>query len=261
VTLNYVNYVPSLCENLFSLNKALKKGFKVSNDGVVVSLTYKHVKLIFDCVINATDGCVTGVLMKPILSKNINGFANASISNERIYDINHLHKLFGHCGQEILNKTIKMYGFKSSGSFDTHEQCAIAKARQKNVNKSWLSSSNLAGERLYADTSLIKERSFGGAKFWTLIVDDYTDYCWIFVMKNKLDIKTRIMTLLTDLKIANRIVKFITCDNSGKNMTMKNDSEIKSFGINLNFPALEFLKEMERLSKSFKHFMEESGLC
>jgi hypothetical protein len=74
------------------------------------------------------DGCVTGVLMKPILIDNINGFANVSISNERIYDFNHLHKLLEHCGQKILNKTIKMYGFKSYGSFDTCEQCAIAKA-------------------------------------------------------------------------------------------------------------------------------------
>jgi hypothetical protein len=37
--------------------------------------------------------------------------------------------------------------------------------------------------------------------------------------------------LLTDLKIANRIVKFIRCDDAGENMTMKNDPEIKSFGI------------------------------
>jgi hypothetical protein len=29
--------------------------------------------------------------MKPILSDNINGFANGSTSNERIYDINYLH--------------------------------------------------------------------------------------------------------------------------------------------------------------------------
>jgi hypothetical protein len=108
VTMNDVKYVPSLCVNLFSLNKALKKGFEVSNDGVVVSLNYKHVKLTFDRVIYAMDGCVTGVLMKPILSNNINRFANASINNERIYDINHLHKLFGHFGQEIINKTIKM---------------------------------------------------------------------------------------------------------------------------------------------------------
>jgi hypothetical protein len=192
VTLNDVMYVPSLCVNLFSLNKALKKGF---NDGVVVSLNYKHVKLMFDRVIHATDSCVTGVSMKPMMSNNINGFSNASISNERIYDVNHLHKLFGHCGQEILNKTIKMYGFKSSGSFDTCEQCAIAKAQQKNVNKNWLGSSNLPGECLYIDISSIKERSFGGAKFWALIVDDYTDYCWSFVMKNKSDLKTRIKTL------------------------------------------------------------------
>jgi hypothetical protein len=135
VTMNDVKYVPSLCVNLFILNKPLKKGFKVSNDGVVVNLNYKHVKLTFDHVIYATNGCVTGVLMKPILSDNINGFANASTSNERIYDINHLHKLFGHCGQGILNKTIKMYGFKSSGSLDTCEQCAIAKARQKTLTR------------------------------------------------------------------------------------------------------------------------------
>jgi hypothetical protein len=99
VTLNDIKHVPSLCVNLFSLNKALNKGFKVSNDGVVISLTFKHLKLTFDRVIHATDGCVTGVLMKPIMSNNINGFANASISTRRIYDIIHLHKEFEHCGQ------------------------------------------------------------------------------------------------------------------------------------------------------------------
>jgi hypothetical protein len=66
VTLNDVKYVPNLCVNVFSLNKALKKGFKVSNDGVVVSLNYKNLKLTFDRIIHDTDGCVTGVLMKAI---------------------------------------------------------------------------------------------------------------------------------------------------------------------------------------------------
>jgi hypothetical protein len=60
--------------------------------------------------------------MNTILIKNINVFANASISNERSYYINYFHKVFGHCGQEILNNTIKMYGFKSSDDFDTYEQ-------------------------------------------------------------------------------------------------------------------------------------------
>jgi hypothetical protein len=65
-----------------------------------------------------------------------------------------------------------MYEFKSSGNFDTCEQCAIAKARKKNVNKNWLGSSNLPGKHLYVDIISIKERSIGGAKFWALIVDD-----------------------------------------------------------------------------------------
>jgi hypothetical protein len=190
--------------------------------------------------------------MKSMMSNNINGFANASISNQRIYDINHLHKLFGHCGQEILNKTIKMYGFKSSGSFDTCEQCAIAKARQKNVNKQWLGSSNLPGERLYINMSSIKERSFDGAKFWALIVDDYSDYCWSFVMKNKSDLKTRIKTLLTDLKIANQIVKFIRYDDAGENMTVKHDPEIKSFGIKFEFSGPRTLQRNRKVERKFQ---------
>jgi hypothetical protein len=171
--------VPSLFVNLFSLKKAMKKGFKVSNDGVVISLNYKQVKLTFDCVIHATDGCVTGVLMKPILNNYINEFANASISTKEvmisIICISYLkitvkkystiqfkcmgfnHKLFRYCGQEILNNTINMYGFKSANSFDTCEQCAIAKSRQKNVNKNWLVSSNLPGEHLYVDSSSFKK--------------------------------------------------------------------------------------------------------
>jgi hypothetical protein len=83
--------------------------------------------------------------------------------------------------------------------------------------------------------SSIKERSFGAAKFWALIVDDYTDYCWSFVTKNKLDLKAKIKKILTDSKIAYWIVKFIRCDYSGKNMTIKNDPEIKSCGIKFEF--------------------------
>jgi hypothetical protein len=103
------------------------------------------------------------------------------------------------------------------------------------VNKNWLGSSNLPGERLYVDISSIKERSFGRAKFWALIVDNYKDYYWSFVLKNKSDLREKIKTLLTDLKIANWNVRLIRCDDAGENMTMKNDPEIKSFGIKFEF--------------------------
>jgi hypothetical protein len=208
--------------------------------------------LTFDRIIHATDGCVTGVLMKPIMSNNINRFANASIRNERSYDINHLHTLFGHRCQEILNNTIKMYGFKPSDNFDTCEQCAIAKTQQKNVNKNWLGSSNLSGERLYVDISSVKERSIGGAKFWDLIVDDYTDYCWSFELNNKTNLRLKIKTLLTDLKIANWNVKFIRCDNAGENMTVKNDPEFKSFGTRFEFSGPRTPQRNVKVERKFQ---------
>jgi hypothetical protein len=120
--------VPNLCVNIFSLNKSLKKGFKVSNDVVVVRINCKHVKLTFECVINGKDGRVTEILMKPITLNNINGFANVSIINERTYDINHFQKLFGRYGQETLSNMVKLYGFKSSRNFETCEKYSIAKA-------------------------------------------------------------------------------------------------------------------------------------
>jgi hypothetical protein len=38
VRLKEVNNVPELCVNLFRINKALKKGFKLINDGVSMCL-------------------------------------------------------------------------------------------------------------------------------------------------------------------------------------------------------------------------------
>jgi hypothetical protein len=88
-------------------------------------------------------------------------------------------------------------------------------------------------ERLYIYIISIKETSFGGAKFWALIADNHKDYCWSFVMKNKLDLKGK--TLLTNLKITGIYVKFIRCNDTSKNMTMKNDPEIKSIDFRLEF--------------------------
>jgi hypothetical protein len=103
------------------------------------------------------------------------------------------------------------------------------------VKENWLGSSNVPGELIYNDLSSNKERSFGGAKFWALIVDNYTDYCWNFVMKNKSDLKGKIKTLLTDLKVADLNVRLIRFDDPGKNLTLKNDPDIKSFGVKPEF--------------------------
>jgi hypothetical protein len=69
--------------------------------------------------------------------------------------------------------TGKGFGYDVVGDYMTCEACSVAKARQKNINKDWKGSSINPGERLYADISSIKGESYGGSKFWALVVDDY----------------------------------------------------------------------------------------
>jgi hypothetical protein len=54
-------------------------------------------------------------------------------------------------------------------------------------------------------------------------------------MKNKSDLTEKIKTLLTDLKISGLNESFIGCDNAGEKMKMKNDPEIESFGVKVEF--------------------------
>ena len=73
------------------------------------------------------NGFVTSVRMKALLPEVIyDGVANTTIG--KIYDINHLHRVFGHCGLETLKKTVKMYELKFSGKLEVCEDCAVAKA-------------------------------------------------------------------------------------------------------------------------------------
>jgi hypothetical protein len=42
------------------------------------------------------------------------------------------------------------------------------------VNKDWKGGSNTPRERSYVDIRSIKGNSFGGAKLWALVVDDFS---------------------------------------------------------------------------------------
>ena len=56
VVLQDVKYVPELWVNLFSINKALKDGFKIGNDGIVIHLTKGSTTLSFDRILNTKNG-------------------------------------------------------------------------------------------------------------------------------------------------------------------------------------------------------------
>ena len=63
ILLDDYKYSPNLDVNLFSITKALSKGWKLSNDGVKLILTKNNAKLIFDKVLHTKDGVLCGIDM------------------------------------------------------------------------------------------------------------------------------------------------------------------------------------------------------
>jgi hypothetical protein len=54
-------------------------------------------------------------------------------------------------------------------------------------------------------------------------------------LRAKGDLKAKVTTLLTDLKIAGVKVKFIRCDDSGENKALFEECRSKGFGIKFEF--------------------------
>jgi hypothetical protein len=180
---------------------------------------------------------------------------NESTINDTSH-INYANKLFGHCGSEVLKSTEEIHDIKMSRSFEIREDCAITKAKQKNMSKLWPGNSKVAGEILYIDKSSIKERSFGGAKYWTLIINDHTICCWSFVLNNKSNLKGKVRSLLSELKlkVVGINIKLIQCDDNREKKSMMEDSGNKAFGIKFEFSGPAKLKRkcnVERKSQTF----------
>ena len=69
VTLHDCKYIEGLPQNLFSITKALAKGWKLSNRGVHIVLTQRDSTIEFDTVSPTTTGCVMTVHMVPLVPK------------------------------------------------------------------------------------------------------------------------------------------------------------------------------------------------
>jgi hypothetical protein len=54
-------------------------------------------------------------------------------------------------------------------------------------------------------------------------------------LKNKNDLKSKVMTLLTDLKIAGIVVKYIRSDNSGENKSLFDKCKAQGYGVKFEF--------------------------
>jgi hypothetical protein len=150
-------------------------------------------------------------------------------------DVNNLHKLLGHCGEVNARLTGKAYGYEVTGKFDVCEACSTKKARKKNINKEWKGGSSISGKRFYVDISSIKGTSFGGAKFWALIIDNFLSYCWSYFLKKKDELKDKVVERIKELKNKNIRVKFLRLDDAGENYALEEECKQQNLTVKFEY--------------------------
>ncbi len=90
------------------------------------------------------------------------------------------------------------YGVKWTGKFDVCTHFTQAKARQANIPKEVPeeNKTEVPCERLHMDIGSIKARSFGGANYWLLILDEATGFIFSFFLKKKNDTPQVVVNLI-----------------------------------------------------------------
>ena len=81
------------------------------------------------------------------------------------------------------------------------------------------------------------KKSIFGNDYWILVVDDYTGKSWSFFVKKKSQVASKIEDLLTKLKTAEYVTKFLRCDNAGENVSGLTKLVCDKFNIQIEFAA------------------------
>ena len=216
VVLSDVLYVPDLWVNLFSITKALTKpAVKLSNEGQLIKLNLEqNQKLVFDKVFKCGSGQLVGVDIKPTKEY-------ASIASVKLpYDT--LHAQLGHPSEAVVKATANAFGLKLENEKQACADCALGKSKIKNIPKLNTKRSTEKLERVSIDISYVNFTSFGGAKFWLLIQDEYTDFLWSKFLKSKDEVVPVMLQWIKEIQKETKLkVKTIRCDNSGENKALQ----------------------------------------
>jgi hypothetical protein len=136
----------------------------------MISLKKGSVSATFDRVIKTVNLSISGIKMTTH-APSVAYISKGSLTAIKEIDVNKFHEMIGHCGVDSLKKTANIHGLKLKGEFKVCEDCALAKARQRNVNQDWKGGSKVPGERVYLYISSTKGESYGTSCFWALVID------------------------------------------------------------------------------------------
>jgi hypothetical protein len=108
----------------------------------------------------------------------------------------------GHPSEATTLATVKAFGVRLVGQIKPCEDCALSKAKAKMISKVPVKWASKPGGQMCIDISWPSTRSIGGKYHWLFVVDDCTDYAWIFFLKQKSETKDMMIALIKELKQA-----------------------------------------------------------
>jgi hypothetical protein len=134
IVINDVKFLPELCANVFSVNKALKNGFKFSNKNENISLTKCSASITFDRNIKSLDGTVSGIKMV-YLDFPTAYVAQNKLDSGKSVNVSKFHEIIGHCGIDFLKKTAQVQGLKLKGDFKVYEDVLLQSQGRRALTK------------------------------------------------------------------------------------------------------------------------------
>ena len=159
---------------MFSIEKGIKEGWKLSGDQEGLVLMRDSVKLVFDMTEN-------GAIICEYLQREHKIGAVLASTGEAI-SIEKAHTMTGH-HDEANSKIVLEWGwFLKKGPMLPCEACSVSKAKQLAINKNMDNSKKAtrAGKRIFSDLATIKVPQGSGTtttnKNWHIVVDQYTGY-------------------------------------------------------------------------------------
>ena len=221
ISLEDYKYSPELGVCLFSLTKAIEKGWSLSNEGLKIVLRKRNAQIEFDQVLKTKDGILCGVELLPRIGESMYG-ASDEAGGEKdskkaaVYmDINRFHRTFGHPSEQSMRSTAKFYNWRLTGTFEACEDCQKSNAQQKNVGKLAVDQKKNPGERVFIDcSSVVDHMSLGGATRWLGIADDATGFMWSKLLDSETEAPDVMIKFLLKMNERGTPVKFIRCDDA-----------------------------------------------
>jgi transposase InsO family protein len=127
-------------------------------------------------------------------------------------------------------------GYQVIGKQKTCEACELSKAKRKSIKKTMLTRAKTPCERMFVDITGPFSKTLGGTRYWLQIVDDASRMGFCFFLKTKDEIGIKMELFIKQIKVLDKEITTIRCDNAGENISHLQRIAIE-YKINIEFTS------------------------